>query len=82
MFANECCKAPRIENMDSKDGVVNRVCLRCETHWYGPEGSVRGFTKRAWDSYLAGAFNSEFYENLPIPYEVTDAGKVALGVRE
>lgn len=31
---------------------INRVCLGCRQHWYGPEGAVKEFSRQEWDAYV------------------------------
>lgn len=49
-----CCAKPSIANHDHKFGgaTVNRVCLHCYKHWYGPVGAVIEYTKAEWDEYM------------------------------
>lgn len=62
-----CCAHPSIANMDHVTGhirpyrpIVNRVCTRCWTHWYGDDGvAVVEFTRKAWDRWMNGAFDAE-----------------------
>lgn len=63
-----CCKRPRIANMDHVRGsfldqvlIVNRCCLTCFAHWYGPlAGEVRQYTKAEWDQQVKdGALRDE-----------------------
>lgn len=52
-----CCKRPSIANMDHVRGfepdrvpMVNRCCLTCFAHWYGPSGGeIRQYTRAEWD---------------------------------
>lgn len=34
---------------------INRVCLTCRAHWFGPVGKVKQFTREAWDRWLEAA---------------------------
>ena len=55
-----CCERHSVSNMDHSKGLdhqgapmVNRICLRCGTHWYGPDGvNVVEFTRKAWDRWM------------------------------
>lgn len=61
----ECCHHPAIQTMDYKYPVfaefseqvtkINRICLRCYTHWFGVEGDVKQFTRKEWDAMIEGA---------------------------
>jgi hypothetical protein len=49
------CRRPALMKMDyRRDGVsfVNRHCITCNAHWYGPEDQVKEFTSKEWDQYL------------------------------
>lgn len=54
-----CCDRPAIATMDHVKGytgqeqrMVNRCCTRCWAHWYGPEGSVRRYSRAEWDVWV------------------------------
>ena len=32
--------------------VVNRVCLKCGSHWYGEECQVKQYTRKEWDAMM------------------------------
>lgn len=61
------CAHKDIFNMDhpkgypSDDGgvvrMVNRTCLKCGQHWYGPEGQANEYTRAQWDAWMAAAFD-------------------------
>lgn len=34
---------------------INRVCTTCWTHWFGPVGKVKRYTREAWDKWLEAA---------------------------
>jgi len=60
------CKRPAIANMDHKQGdafdvrpTVNRMCITCGAHWYGPVGDVKEYTRAEWDAWIATAFDDE-----------------------
>lgn len=36
--------------------MVNRVCTKCWTHWFGPVGKVVAHTKAAWDKRMSKCF--------------------------
>lgn len=63
LSSDPCCKRPSIANMDyvkhspesDPEPRVNRVCMRCWTHWFGPTDAVEKFTKREWDAQLEAA---------------------------
>lgn len=55
-----CCPRPAVATMDHIKGytgeerrMVNRCCTRCYTHWYGPEGAVRRYSRAEWDAWVA-----------------------------
>lgn len=56
----KCCANPSVATMDHRKWsdresklMVNRVCLRCYTHWYGEDGAnVVEFTRAAWDRWM------------------------------
>lgn len=53
-----CCAHPSVAKMDHVVGfegrpMINRMCLRCGTHWYGNDGTnVVEFTRKAWDRWM------------------------------
>ena len=56
-----CCNRPSIANFDHTKNyfgeypdvkIVNRVCVRCYRHWYGPEGEVKEFSRAEWDKLI------------------------------
>lgn len=55
-----CCPRPSVAIMDHVVGwredarpMVNRMCLRCGTHWYGNEGaSVVEMPRKVWDRWM------------------------------
>lgn len=56
-----CCPQPSVATMDHIKGytgreqrMVNRCCTRCYTHWYGPEGAARRYSRQEWDAWVAG----------------------------
>lgn len=61
----ECCKRPSVATMDyfshtpddwnRPQPKVNRVCLRCYTHWFGTPDAVTQYTRKEWDSYIGVA---------------------------
>lgn len=59
------CKRPAVANMDHAKGekpgelvqMVNRMCMSCGVHWYGPEGAVTEYTRPQWDAWIATAFD-------------------------
>ena len=66
-FCRDCCKKPSVANLDHKKGfepevvnMVNRVCLNCKTHWYGPEGDVSEFTSKQWGEWIGDAFGDTY----------------------
>lgn len=49
------CRRPSVAINDfNKEGIdtVNRCCLTCGRHWYGPTDAVKEFTNKEWDAYL------------------------------
>ena len=60
-----CCKRPSIATMDhmkhdldtlEPTQMVNRYCLKCGMHFYGPEGEVKQITQKEWDLRMKEAF--------------------------
>lgn len=52
------CSKPRVVRMDFEShGAehVNRQCLSCGAHWYGPAGEVQQYTRAEWDRVLEAA---------------------------
>lgn len=60
---NTCgCNRPSIAVMDYQKPTnarwtkfapyVNRVCLTCYAHWFGPVRAVKQFTRKEWDAYV------------------------------
>jgi hypothetical protein len=57
------CKRPNIAIMDYQKGqresdlvpMVNRMCLTCGRHWFGPESDVKLYTRAEWDAWVIGA---------------------------
>ena len=51
-----CCGAKQsVQVWDFKsDGEpwVNRMCVNCETHWYGPEYDVLPYNKHMWNAMM------------------------------
>ena len=59
-----CCSRQSIANLDHKkwthnsidpnetEWVVNRVCIHCYRHWYGPENNVKVYSKSEWDKWM------------------------------
>ena len=50
-----CCNKPRIQSMNYWKGallVLNRMCRRCGTHWWGEPGAVKRFTRAEWDAEM------------------------------
>lgn len=60
-----CCKNPDVKNLDGWTGwlpgmgtrIVNRVCLKCKTHWHGYGDDVREYTRQEWDQLLEESCN-------------------------
>ena len=58
----KCCDRPNVANLDHKKTspsdwynpvlMVNRMCLRCKAHWYGPIGQVSQYTGKQWDVWI------------------------------
>lgn len=61
-----CCEKPLICTMDypkplkTKTGawaetmtMVNRVCTKCWTHWFGAPGKVKRYARAEWDAYIS-----------------------------
>lgn len=40
------------DHMQGDTQFVNRLCLKCKQHWYGPESAVREYTRQEWDAYV------------------------------
>jgi len=59
----KCCDRASIAVMDylwpvfTKDEEipnphVNRMCMKCNTHWAGPVDNVKQYTGKEWDRYV------------------------------
>ena len=56
------CPKPAIQTMDydkvspadwdSPEPRINRVCLKCWSHWFGPPAAVQFFTKHQWEAFI------------------------------
>ena len=64
MDTNHKCKRPSVACVDHKKQdletlvltpMINRMCLTCGKHWYGPEGQVKEYTRKEWDSWINSA---------------------------
>lgn len=61
------CRRSAVANMDHMKGsdpadlvpTVNRLCMTCYQHWYGPRGEVKEYTRAEWDALMATAFNED-----------------------
>lgn len=61
----KCCDKPSIATMDYKYPLfeqvqtwkVNRMCLKCNTHWFGTEDNVKQYTGREWDGLMDASLN-------------------------
>lgn len=61
------CRKPNICNMDHPKGstpgelekYVNRICVTCYRHWYGPVGAVKEYSRADWDALMATAFDDD-----------------------
>ena len=31
---------------------INKVCIKCFTHWYGKSDSIKRYSKKEWDYYI------------------------------
>lgn len=61
---NHECRRPNVAVSDHmKDGVpiVNRSCLTCKAHWYGPVESVKEYTGKEWDEWMDEGSKSNTY---------------------
>lgn len=57
------CKKPSMQTMDylkfspddwnNPEHRINRVCLKCWAHWFGPLDTVRFYSSKEWDVYIA-----------------------------
>ena len=65
---SKCCKLRRVAAMDhvkidnetlKPTETVNRYCLTCGRHWYGPAGSAKEYTQEEWDQTLRDAFSPQ-----------------------
>lgn len=64
VLAAECCPNRNLKIMQDA-AFYNATCLRCGEHWYGPQGSVRRFTRREWDAYLSAPEPTDTDESVP-----------------
>lgn len=52
-MVNNCCDNPAVTLLTRRnDELVNRLCLRCKTHWYGRKGKVKEYTRKEWEQYI------------------------------
>ena len=71
----KCCNNPNVARMDHIKSVfdesgdwigiptINRYCLKCSTHFYGPEaGEVRQISSAEWDDRMAKVFEEQGLE--------------------
>lgn len=57
------CSKPAVQTMDymnytpddwsNPEPRINRCCLKCWAHWFGPPTAVRFFTSKDWDQYVS-----------------------------
>lgn len=48
-----------VNNDEGRIVKVNRMCMRCYTHWAGNEGDVKKFTKAEWNALIEGLFDED-----------------------
>lgn len=54
------CEHPAMQSMDfggwmfsgDQQRTANRMCLKCQQHWYGPIGAIKEYTRAEWDAYV------------------------------
>ena len=65
-----CCDSPSQHNLHEVRHVIedgryvpvpcwNRICSRCQTHWYGHPDRLVKYTKQEWDALMNTAFDDE-----------------------
>ena len=50
-----CCENQAIQGFDYEaNGIkyINRLCLKCKTHWHGPKDGVTQYTSAKWDALI------------------------------
>jgi len=63
----QCCERPAVSSLDhtvfhvdrTTEERVNRVCLKCGAHWYGPPEAVKQYTRAEWDSLMESALRED-----------------------
>ena len=48
-MTTECCAKSNIVTLKVTDKIINRVCLHCETHWFGDPDFPVKYTRKEWD---------------------------------
>lgn len=63
-YAQQCCSKPKVSTLSNDKWVVgddgrytslpyvNKVCLHCWAHWFGPVYNVTMYSKSQWDDML------------------------------
>ena len=59
------CRRPAVQTMDYKkyspddwsnpEPRINRVCLKCWAHWFGPPDAVKFYTSKEWDAWISSS---------------------------
>lgn len=65
--APKCCAFQAVASLDhtvfhtdkTTEDRVNRICLKCGAHWYGPPSNVRMYTRAEWDELMASAMRED-----------------------
>ena len=63
----QCCERPAVSSLDhtvfhadrTTEERVNRICLVCRTHWYGPPEAVKQYTRAEWDELMESALRED-----------------------
>lgn len=62
-----CCERPAVSSLDhtvhhadrTTEERVNRICLACRAHWYGPPEAVKQYTRTEWDKLMESAMRED-----------------------
>jgi hypothetical protein len=63
----QCCERPAVSSLDhtvshvdrTVEERVNRICLMCGAHWYGPPEAVKQYTRAEWDELMESALRED-----------------------
>ena len=92
----KCCEKPNVCTMDylsysladryaTATPRINRVCIRCHTHWFGRRNRVRQYRSKEWDALIAADVAIEARKSIDMAelirlYRIESAAKAFFGV--